>query len=243
MQYISSTRSNVHLLDLGSGEVSLLAGTSDEEAETRNFPAGFNYDNRSVYIISDKGREFTQLIRKDLESGDEKIITSDIPWDISSFILSKDGRRGAFVANENGMSTLYLYDPRNDRYRKVDSLPIGLVGGIEFNPEGDKLALTLNTPKTPSDSFVMDLGRRPLSSGDLTRWTFSEVGGLDSESFVEPELVHYPTFDEVDGKSREIPAFVYKPRNAKGSVPVVISIHGGPEGQYRPMFSSTTRCG
>ncbi|WP_444940240.1 prolyl oligopeptidase family serine peptidase [Microbulbifer sp. ZKSA004] len=239
MQYISSTRSNVHLLDLDSGEVSLLAGTSDEEADSRNFPAGFSYDNRSVYIISDKGREFTQLIRKDLESGDEKIITSDIPWDISSFILSKDGRRGAFVANENGMSTLYLYDSRNDRYRKIDSLPIGLIGGIEFNPEGDKLALTLNTPKTPSDSFVMDLGRRPLSSGDLTRWTFSEVGGLDSESFVEPELVHYPTFDEVDGKPREIPAFVYKPRNAKGPVPVVISIHGGPEGQYRPMFSST----
>ncbi|WP_444911927.1 prolyl oligopeptidase family serine peptidase [Microbulbifer sp. PAAF003] len=239
MQYISSTRSNVHLLDLDSGEVSLLAGTSDEEADSRNFPAGFSYDNRSVYIISDKGREFTQLIRKDLESGNEKIITSDIPWDISSFILSKDGRRGAFVANENGMSTLYLYDPRNDRYRKVDSLPIGLIGGIEFNPEGDKLALTLNTPKTPSDSFVMDLGRRPLSSGDLTRWTFSEVGGLDSESFVEPELVHYPTFDEVDGKPREIPVFVYKPRNAKGPVPVVISIHGGPEGQYRPMFSST----
>lgn len=237
LQYVSSTRSKAHLLDLDSGELKLLAGS--DEGDSRNFPVGFSYDDRSIFLVSDKGGEFTQLIRKNLSSGDEKIITTDIPWDISSFVLSEDGRRGAFVANENGMSSLYLYNPRNNRYRKVDSLPIGVIGGIEFSPEGDKLAMSLNTPKTPSDTFVLELGRRPLSSGDLNRWTFSEVGGLDTEQFVEPELVHYPTFDEVDGKPREIPAFVYKPRNTKGPVPVIISIHGGPEGQYRPFFSST----
>ncbi|BBM01075.1 prolyl oligopeptidase family serine peptidase [Microbulbifer sp. GL-2] len=237
LQYVSSTRSKVHLLNLDSGELNLLAGS--DEGDSRNFPAGFSYDDRSVFLVSDKGGEFTQLIRMDLRSGDEKVITTDIPWDISSFVLSEDGRRGAFVANENGMSSLYLYNPRNNRYRKVDSLPIGVIGGIEFSPEGDKLAMSLNTPKTPSDTFVLELGRRALSSGDLNRWTFSEVGGLDTEQFVEPELVHYPTFDKVDGKPREIPAFVYKPRNMKGPVPVIISIHGGPEGQYRPFFSST----
>ncbi|WP_444923687.1 alpha/beta fold hydrolase [Microbulbifer sp. DLAB2-AF] len=236
LQYISSTRSKVHLLDLDSGEITLLSG--DDEKDSRNFPAGFSYDDRSIYLVSDKNGEFTQLIRKDLASGDEKIISAGIPWDISSFVLSEDGRRGAFVSNENGMSALYLYDPRNDRYRKVDTLPIGVIGDIEFNPSGDKLALSLNTPKTPTDTFVLDLGRRPLSSGDLNRWTFSEVGGLDTEQFIEPKLVHYPTFDKVNGEPRKIPAFVYKPRDIKAPVPVIISIHGGPEAQYRPLFSS-----
>ncbi|WP_299943086.1 alpha/beta fold hydrolase [uncultured Microbulbifer sp.] len=237
LQYISSTRSLAHLLDLDSGARTLVAGGGEDDS--RNFPAGFSQDDRSVYLMSDRGGEFTQLIRKDLASGKEKVITADIPWDISSFVLSKDGRRGAFVANENGLSALYLYDPRNDRYSKVDSLPIGVIGGIEFTPRGDKLALSLNTPKTPTDTFVLALGRRPLSSGDLTRWTYSEVGGLNTGQFVEPQLVHYPTFDKIDGKAREIPAFVYKPRGAEGPVPVIISIHGGPEGQYRPVFSST----
>ncbi|GAA5443565.1 dipeptidyl aminopeptidase BIII [Microbulbifer sp. NBRC 101763] len=237
LQYVSSTRSKVHLLDLDSGELKLLAG--DDDVDSRNFPVGFSHDDRSAFLMSDKGGEFTQLIRKDLASGDEKVITADIPWDINDFVLSEDGRRGAFVANEGGMSSLYLYNPRNDRYRKINSLPIGVIGGIEFNPRGDRLAMSLNTPKTPTDTFVLELGRRPLSSGDLNRWTFSEVGGLDTEQFVEPQLVHYPTFDKVDGKHREIPAFMYKPRNAKGPVPVIISIHGGPEGQYRPLFSST----
>ncbi|QFT53133.1 alpha/beta fold hydrolase [Microbulbifer sp. THAF38] len=236
LQYVSSTRSKVHLLELDSGEITLLSG--DDEKDSRNFPAGFSYDDRSIYLVSDKNGEFTQLIRKDLASGNEKVITADIPWDISSFVLSEDGRRGAFVANENGMSALYLYNPRNDRYRKVDSLPIGVIGATEFNPSGDRLALSLNTPKTPTDTFVLELGRQPLSSGDLTRWTFSEVGGLDTEQFIEPELVHYPTFDQVNGEPRKIPAFVYKPRDIKSPVPVIISIHGGPEAQYRPLFSS-----
>ncbi|GAB2890698.1 alpha/beta fold hydrolase [Microbulbifer echini] len=242
LQYVSSTRSKVHLLDLDSGEVTLLAG--DGEEDSRNFPAGFSYDDRSVFLVSDKGNEFTRLIRKDLASGDEKVITTDIPWDISNFTLSDDGRRGAFVANENGVSALYLYDPRSDRYRREDSLPIGVIGsnggigGMQFNPRGDKLAMSLNTPRTPTDTFVLALGRRPLSSNNLNRWTFSEVGGLNTEQFIEPELVHYPTFDKVEDEPRKIPAFVYKPRNTKGPAPVIISIHGGPEGQYRPTFSS-----
>ncbi|HWM29483.1 MAG TPA: prolyl oligopeptidase family serine peptidase, partial [Woeseiaceae bacterium] len=52
------------------------------------------------------------------------------------------------------------------------------------------------------------------------------------------ELIHYPTFDEVDGEARQIPAWVYRPRS-DGPVPVIISIHGGPEGQARPYFNST----
>jgi dipeptidyl aminopeptidase/acylaminoacyl peptidase len=66
------------------------------------------------------------------------------------------------------------------------------------------------------------------------------VGGLDPAGFVEPELVHYPTFDQVDGRPRAMPAYVYRPRGA-GPHPVIVYIHGGPEGQYRPGFSSTSQ--
>ncbi len=52
--------------------------------------------------------------------------------------------------------------------------------------------------------------------------------------------MHYPTFDNVDGKPREIPAWLYKPAGA-GPHPVLISIHGGPEGQSRPVFSTNVQ--
>jgi dipeptidyl aminopeptidase/acylaminoacyl peptidase len=66
----------------------------------------------------------------------------------------------------------------------------------------------------------------------------SEVGGLDTSKFQTPELIEYPTFDNDGDSKRQIPAWVYKPRG-EGPFPVVVSIHGGPEGQSRPRFSST----
>ena len=80
---------------------------------------------------------------------------------------------------------------------------------------------------------MLDLKSNPLGYGSLTRWTFSEVGGLDTSKFVEPKLIHYPSFD-----SRKIPAFIYANKTEEPQ-PVIIYIHGGPEGQSRPGFSST----
>jgi dipeptidyl aminopeptidase/acylaminoacyl peptidase len=109
---------------------------------------------------------------------------------------------------------------------------------MAFSPDGTRLGLTLNTPQTPSDSFVLELGEGPLEHGELVRWTYSEVGGLDTSRFVEPELVHFPTFDSQEGGPEAIPAWVYKPAGP-GPFPVVVSIHGGPESQARPSFSSS----
>jgi dipeptidyl aminopeptidase/acylaminoacyl peptidase len=113
-------------------------------------------------------------------------------------------------------------------------LPVGLIGGVSFSPDGKRLALTLNTATSPSDAYVID-----LAGAKLARWTRSEVGGLDASTFVAPALVRFPTFDTVNGKPRTIPAFYYKPNKpAKtGKYPVVINIHGGPESQALPNFS------
>jgi dipeptidyl aminopeptidase/acylaminoacyl peptidase len=93
--------------------------------------------------------------------------------------------------------------------------------------------MTLNTAQSPSDTYVLDLKSKPTQYGNITRWTYSEVGGLNTERFNTPELVRFKSFDD-----RDIPAFVYKP-NRQGPHPVIISIHGGPEGQFRPGFSGT----
>ena len=129
-------------------------------------------------------------------------------------------------------------DARTRDYKAVDNIPTGLAFGLTFSPDDSKLAMTLNTASTPSDSFVLDLGDSPLDYGELKRWTTSEVGGLNTSTFRTPELISYPTFDEVDSAPRQIPAWIYKPVG-NGPFPVVVSIHGGPEGQSRPGFSST----
>src|SRR5690606_32308519 len=104
---------------------------------------------------------------------------------------------------------------------------------LRFAPRANVLGFTFESAARTADAYTYDVRRNRL-----VRWTESEIGGLDASTFVEPELVRYPTFDE-----RTIPAFVYRPRreSAEGPFPVMIYIHGGPESQSRPWLSGLTQ--
>jgi len=237
INYVSIVDSRVHIVDLDTGTNTLLSGGPEDQSV--NNAIAFDDDNEGFWLITDQGGEFNQLAWQAMEQdATPQILTADIPWSVSGAAMSHDRKRMVFVTNEDGMSNVYLLDVESREYRQVDNIPTGLAYGVQFSPDDRRLAMTLNTPQTPSDTFVLDLGQGALEYGDLTRWTESEVGGLDTTMFRAPELIHYPSFD-LDGDSqREIPAWVYKPAG-KGPHPVVISIHGGPEGQSRPVFSST----
>lgn len=235
--YVSIADSRVHLVDLDSGEHSLLAGGGAEQSS--NYPLAFDDEGDGFWLVTSQGDEFERLAWQSFAEGaTPEIITGDIPWNVAGATISNDRLTIAFTINENGRTALYLLDTRTRNYRKVDGLPVGVAFGMTFSPDDSRLALSLNTSRSPSDTFVLELGREPLDYGRLQRWTYSEVGGLDTSAFRSPELISFPTFDEVDGKAREIPAWIYKPVGA-GPFPVIVSIHGGPEGQARPFFSST----
>ncbi len=235
--YVSITDSRVNLLDLDTGDLTLLAGGAAEPSV--NSPLAFDDENDGFWLITDRAGEFSTLAWQALAPGAEpEYVTADIPWGVERAALSDDRSRAAFSVNAGGRSVLYLLDPTSREYRLVEGIPVGLIRGMEFSPDARRLAMTINTAKSPSDTFVLELGRGVLDYGKLQRWTFSEVGGLDTTAFREPALIEYPTFDKVDGGQRQIPAWLYKPEGT-GPFPVVISIHGGPESQSRPSFSST----
>lgn len=239
MNYVSIADSSVHIVDLDTGEATLMAGGPQDQSV--NMPLGFDDARDGFWFITNQGGEFNQLAWQSNDAGSSpEIVTADILWDVSNGAISHDRRRIAFTVNEDGQTRVYLLDTTTRERRRIDAIPTGLAFGLGFSPDDSRLAMTLNTAQTPSDTFVLELGKLPLQYGKLMRWTDSEVGGLDTTAFQVPELVRYPSFDNVDGKRREIPAWVYKPRSSgKLPHPVVISIHGGPEGQSRPAFSST----
>jgi len=235
--YVSIADSTVQLLDLDSGELEVLAGGARNTSSNR--PVAFDDTGNGFWFITDQGGEFKQLAWQSLEAGAEaEIVTADIRWDVEDAGISHDRERLYFVVNEEGYSRLYLLDAATWRYRPVDNLPIGRIYGLKFSPDDRMLGMSLTTPQAPSDAFTLALGDDPLEYGGLMRWTVSEIGGLDSSRFRAPELVHYPSFDVVDGERRRIPAWVYKPAG-RGPFPVIVVIHGGPEGQSRPTFSTT----
>lgn len=238
LQYISVNDSRIHLVDLETGERRQIIGSMGEpnaEDASRYLAFGFDADGSGIYLATDAGHEFAKLAYLSLEQGAEpQILSGDIEWSVTSFEINHAGDEAAMVTNEDGISRVYRMQLPDGAPQRIDSVPVGMVGGLEFSPDDRKLAMTMNNATTPSDVFVMDWA----GDKDLTRWTYSEVGGLNTEGFAAPELIHYPTFDEVDGQPRKIPAFVYRP-SGEGPFPVVVSIHGGPESQSRPGFSST----
>ena len=235
-QYVSVTDSRIYLLDLKTNEYQLIRG--DADAPSVNLPSGFTSDGKGFFFTTDAGANFRRLAFYAIDSGDVTILTEGIDWDVSGLLISDDRSRGAFSVNAGGRDQIYLFDPRSHTYKEVAGMPTGRASLGGFSPDNRQLAMTLNTATSPSDVYTLPLSRDGLNHGAMTRWTASEVAGLDLSQFAEPDLFEYPTFDSVDGEPRQIPAWVYKPKT-KGPHPVIISIHGGPESQFRPGFSST----
>lgn len=231
MNYVSASVSYYHILDIATGKMTQVNPSDKKIAYDA---AAWSKDGKGIYMTSNEDSEFLQLRYYDLTSKKFTVLTADIPWDVDQIDLNKKGTQIAFGVNEDAVSSLYLMDTKTKKYKKFPNLPVGQIYRLNFHPDGEKLGLTINTPQTPGDIYHIN-----LKDESLERWTASEVGGLKTDNFVVPELIHYPTFDEADGKSRMIPAFVFKPKAKEGPSPVVISIHGGPESQYNPYFSST----
>ena len=225
-EYRSINDSRPGEVDIATGKLTLFP----VDGGTAAF-GGFEYarNGKGIYFVSDENTEFRHLRHHDPASGKSTVISKNIPWDVESFTQNEDGSRIAFVSNEDGISALHVLDTANYREIKLPTLPIGVVGGIEFSPDGGKLALSINTATSPTDVYVVD-----ITGNRLTRWTKSEVGGLDTSKFATPTLIRFKSFD-----GRSIPAFYYRPLGLKAGekVPVLINIHGGPEAQAQPTFS------
>ncbi|RJF93413.1 prolyl oligopeptidase family serine peptidase [Sphingomonas cavernae] len=222
-EYVSVTKSNLHLLDLATGKMTPIG---DHKKAVAYGGAEFAPDG-TLWVTSDEGSDFQRLGTIDLKSGKFTVVSKDPKWDVDSFDIADDGSFIAYVTNEAGASRLKLLDPKTGAVRGVDALPLGVIGGIEVARWGT-IGLTLSSAKSPADAYSVD--PRTLA---VTRWTQSETGGLDPNANVEPEFVEVKSFD---GES--VSGFLYRPDAKKfpGKRPLIVNIHGGPEGQSRPGF-------
>lgn len=235
-QFVSVADSRIYIKNLPDGELQLLTG--DAENPSSNIATGFDSRDNNVFFVTNQNGGAAELAKISLTNEmNITFVPSAASWDITQFVLSPDRSRGAFVANEGGISRLYLFDPENLRYKRVEKIPMGLVSDLEFSPNSKKLGMTLNSARNPNEAFVLGLKRKPLSAGSLTRWTFSETGGLNTAKFSKPVPFSFLSFVEELDKEIAIPAFAYLPEG-KGPFPVIIHVHGGPENQYRPRFNS-----
>jgi dipeptidyl aminopeptidase/acylaminoacyl peptidase len=222
---ISVNESYLWLVDAATGEkTELTPRNTDEKAAYNN--ARFSKDGKGVYFTTDKGSEFMRLAYMDLASKKTEVLTPKTSWNVDEFALSWDGKKIAFVTNEDGLTVVHLLDTATRKELARPKLPAGLIGGLNWHRNGQDLAFTLSSARSPGDCYSLD-----ATTGKVERWTRSETA-VRTDAFPEPELVRWKSFD-----GKMISGFLYRPpAKFTGKRPVLIEIHGGPEGQSRPGF-------
>ena len=189
--------------------------------------ARFAPDGKTVYLITNQDADFAQLAALDLATHHLTLLRPGLKWDVASFDLTRDGRRMAYIVNENGSDTLHVMDTATRKDLALPKLPYGSIGDVRWHANGHDLGFTITSARTPSDVYSID-----TAAGKLERWTYSETGGLDATQFSEPELISWKSFDGLT-----ISGFLYRPpKRFEGPRPVIVNIHGGPEGQFQPGY-------
>jgi dipeptidyl aminopeptidase/acylaminoacyl peptidase len=225
---ISANESYLWLIDTESGTKTALTPPDPKAKEKVHYGGGlFSKDGKGVFVTTDKDSEFHRLTYIDLATKQPTYLTTNIHWDVDEFDLTDNGKTIAFVTNEDGYGVLHLYDTTARKELPAPRLPRGVLSNVKWHKNNHDLGFEFNSATSNDDVYSLD-----VTTGKLSRWTESETGGLNTKAFSEPALIHWKSFDD-----RSISGFLYRPpAKFTGKRPVIINIHGGPEGQFRPYF-------
>ncbi len=228
-EFRSASNSLLHIADVASGMYMPLTETDDESPVSLG-KAVFSRRGNEVYLTSDEGAEFKRLGHMTLEHQVFLPWTGDIPWGVEGFDLSPDGKTIAFTTNEDGVSRLRFLSTADGSALPAPELPAGVISGLQWSADGARVGFSMSSAHSPADAYSVE-----PATGKVTRWTFSEAGGLDTESFREPEIIRIKGFDGL-----ALSGLYYRPDPERfpGPRPVLVILHGGPEGQSRPSFQA-----
>ena len=225
-EVISVNESRLWLYDFTTGNKTRLLPQADKRVVYIN--AFFDRVGKGIYLITNQDEEFQKLAWYDITSHKLNILTPDIKWDVTNAQLTKDGKQIAFLTNEAGVSKIYILNTGTKKYTSVTQIPTGVVANMDWHKDGKALGFSYQSSNASSDVFEWN-----TSTNTLTRWTESELGGMDISGIMPPKLIKWKSFD-----GKDISGFLYKAhKKFSGKTPVIINIHGGPEGQSLPTFA------
>ncbi|TKX78352.1 S9 family peptidase [Halorubrum sp. SD626R] len=224
---------DLYTLDVESGE---LTHHTPHDGDVRYGSPQWGPDGDAIYLVTDRDSDTLRLERLDLATGEFTVVVSGGEWNVDGVALHEESRRLVYSRNVDGYTELTVGElVASDRIDELPApdLPDGVAGGVSFGPDGDRFAVTATGSTHNANVHVVE-----TTTGETERWTAAATAGIPPETFVERELVRYPTFDE-----REIPAYLSVPETEppEAGYPVVVDVHGGPESQRRPSFSSVTQ--
>jgi len=196
------------------------------------FAGRFSPDAKTVYLASNKDRDLEAFAEEKIgangEVGTVQLIAARDDAELADFQINEQGTQAALIWNASGKSELSFADLRTEKVSPGPALPTELAFAPTFSRDGKQLAFVLNGAAAPSNVWVLDLASRHFH-----QVTHSPHAGVNLDSLVRPRLVHYSAHDGLP-----LSAWMWLPKHWSPPGPVVLSFHGGPEGQELPGFRS-----
>ncbi|MFH7041871.1 prolyl oligopeptidase family serine peptidase [Paucibacter sp. JuS9] len=222
-EYVSAAESRIWIMDLATGEKRQVLPAAGQTERASYSPAGFTHDNKQLFITTTKFSEFREFGRMTLADGKLERLDSGLPWDLSGGTITEDGKTLALQFNIDGRDELRFFDAKSFKPLPAPRLPAGSVGNARYDKQRNELMFSLDSAQGPGQIFSVD------KAGKVQQWTKAYAPpSIDTAKFGDQQIVRWKSFD-----GRQISGLINLPPADKfpGKRPVLINIHGGPEGQ------------
>ncbi|KAG9313807.1 alpha beta-hydrolase [Chiua virens] len=233
----------------GKLERIILPGSTEPEEATATHGI-FSLDPASphvIYVATNAYGDFDAVVSYDLNQRTVTHITTPnldmsipvlkpIAWEVGG--LQVTNACIYFVANVDGWSTLYAMPLSGPNKDTVVEVKLAWEGGWITSTHNGRngypyeLALHLSSyqyhasiRKTTLDLQTLKYTPDGHAYVDVEVASFAQAGVPEVKG-IAPKLIKFRSFDGL-----EVPSFYYHPNQGQSKVPVVISIHGGPESQ------------
>ncbi len=193
----------------------------------------FSFTESDIYVGFNKNRDLIAFgkitMSKEGKPGPINTIVERADAELEAFKLNSDATLAALIWNVSGRNELTFYDLARDQMINSDiTLPAEIIRSIDFSKRGKLITLELSGATTPRDIWILN-----TETYELKQLTFSPHAGIDLSELITPRLVDYFAHDGL-----KLTGWLYQPQSSNSPGPIILSFHGGPEGQERPRFRS-----
>jgi dipeptidyl aminopeptidase/acylaminoacyl peptidase len=225
---VTRGNTNLYLHDLKTGKEILLTPHEGPALAGGSLAP----DGSAAYLINNLGRDLPVVSRIPIDAsgkpGTMMLFLSRDDAEADDFFISHSGRQAIVNWNVSGRSELELVSLPDGKRTPLPTAPGEILGVSEWSPDDSHIALNVSGSTVPPGAWQYE-----FASHRYTPIAPAATPGVDLSTLVKPELRKYKAQDGL-----ELSGWLYLPKNFKQPGPVVLSFHGGPEGQERPAFRS-----
>lgn len=184
-------------------------------------PLFFTFDNKNLYVASNRGRDKSAVFKFDLNNAkEEKLIFEHNEVDVSGLMYSRKRKVLTGVNYTVAKNEMIFFDTwREDLQQKLEEkLPGYEVVISSFSKDETKAVVVTYSDKSRGTYYFYDVDKNKLAElGEVSPW-------LNEEDMSEMKPVKYRSRDGL-----VINGYLTLPKGTKGkNIPIVVNPHGGP---------------